>query len=87
MSEHRNFGKDIRNLTEDELFQHINRSNPEFGFLCQYELLRRLSLENSISSKRFATSSFYLSVVSILIALGIGAAQIYLQANQSIPFQ
>lgn len=64
-----NFGKDIRDLEESELFRNINNSNPQYGALCQYELLRRLSVENSISSKRFAYSSLFVAIISIIITI------------------
>lgn len=73
-----NFGKDIRNMNDDELFFHINNHDPKFGSVCQYELMRRLSMRSEKSSEKFANASFYLSVAAILISLGIGAVQIYL---------
>ena len=73
-----NFGKDIRELTEDELFRHVNNTDPKFGNVCQYELLRRLAIKNEKSAETYAGSSFYLSLVAIIISLGIGTVQIYL---------
>ncbi len=63
-----NFGKDIRELADDELFRHINNAQPDFAALCEYELLRRLAIKNEESSKRFAWWSLSISVVAILIA-------------------
>ncbi len=73
-----NFGKDVRKLNEEELFQIINNSDPSFGVLSQYELLRRLALKNEESSERFAKSSLYLAIVAIIVSIGIGTVQIYL---------
>lgn len=65
-------------MTEDELFHHINNSDPKFGSLCEYELMRRLSIKNMESSERFSHSSLYIAIVAILVSLAIGATQIYI---------
>ena len=73
-----NFGKPLHDLPEEELIRLINNSQPEFGMLAQYELSRRLSVEDSKTSKRYAIWSLILSVTAILISIAIGIVQIYL---------
>ena len=73
-----NFGKDIRNMNENELFFHINNHDPKFGSVCQYELMRRLAIRNEESSKKYNLGSAYLSITALLVSLGIGAVQIYI---------
>lgn len=76
-----NFGKDIRELSEEELFRLINNKSNQFAVIAQYELMRRLSTQDSESSKRNYNSNRNLSIVAITIALitfGVQTYQTYL---------
>lgn len=64
-----NFGKPLQEHSEEELFRLINNSDPRFGILAQYELMKRLSLEDSKSSKRFARWSLTVAIVAIVVSL------------------
>lgn len=69
MSQNRNFGKPLHEHTGEELIRLVNDSQPMFGSLAQYELMRRLSVEDSKTSKRFAWVSLGVAVVAIIISL------------------
>ena len=73
-----NFGKPLQEISEQELFNLINNSDPRFGNLAQYELMRRLSLKNEESSKRFAFWSLFISVVALFVSLSTSLIQIYI---------
>ncbi len=73
-----NFGKPIQNLTETELLEYINISDPSHGVLASYELLRRISLEDSRSSKRFAVYSLTIAIIAIILSITASGVQIYL---------
>jgi len=85
MSENNNFGKDIRELSEEELFRLINNKANQFAVIAQYELMRRLSVQDSESSKRNASSSRNIAVAAIVSSILIGLFQIYLAKIQVDP--
>ena len=76
-----NFGKPLKDVPEEELFRIINDSSPAFGALAQYELMRRLSLEDSKSSKRFAKWSLVVAVNAIFISLTLATYQSFTPIN------
>lgn len=71
----KNFEKPLKDFTEEELLARIDQWDPKYGVLGSYELLRRLALENSRSSKRFAKWSLGIAVVAILISISMGVIQ------------
>jgi hypothetical protein len=80
-----NFGKPLPEFSHDELLDGLNNWNPQFGALAALELQRRIAVENSSSSKRFARWSLILSVVAVLISFCFGGVQVYLASIQTIP--
>lgn len=70
------FGKPLKEHSEEELEKLVNNSNPEYGILALYELMRRLSLEDSRTSKRFAKWSLGIAIVAIVISIALGVVQI-----------
>lgn len=70
------YEKPIQELSEEWLFNSINNHDPRYGNLAQYELLRRLALENSKSSKRFAAWSLTIAIIAIIIS--IAASDVWL---------
>lgn len=73
-----NFEKSLPEFTEAELHQKINQTDPRFGILASYELLRRLALKNDESSRRFARWSLIIAVAAIVISLLTSLVQIWL---------
>jgi hypothetical protein len=74
----KNFEKSLQDFTEKELLENVDKWDPKFGTLAYYELLRRLSVEDSLSSKRYAKWSLVISVTAILLSLLTSTVQIYL---------
>lgn len=80
-----NFPKPLQELSDEEIFDGINNHwSPDFGILGSYELLRRLTLQNSESSKRFAWWSLGLSIVAIFIAIILGFLQMSAVQNVNV---
>lgn len=73
----KNFEKSLQEFTEKELQERINQWDPKFGVLASYELLRRLALENSQSSKRYAKWSLVIAIVAIVLSFSASIVQIY----------
>ncbi len=82
--ENRNFGKPLHEHSEDELIGLVNNNAPVFGTLAQYELMRRLSIEDSRTSKRFARWSFGIATLAIIISIMLGITQISQTQNVQI---
>jgi len=80
-----NFDKRLPDYTEEELQQRLDNWDPRFGALASFELIRRVMVENSKSSKRFAGWSLFISIVAIAISIFIGSVQIYLAKIQVNP--
>jgi len=76
-----NFPKPLQDLSEEDLLDGINNHwSPNFGVLGSYELLRRLALQNSKSSRRFAWWSLWIAIVAIIISIILGFLQLsYIQ--------
>lgn len=72
-----NFGKPLQDHSQEELFFLMNNSSSEFGLQAQYELMRKLSLEDSRSSKRFGRWSLFIATISIFISITLSIIQIY----------
>ncbi|MGC9602209.1 MAG: hypothetical protein ABSE76_00480 [Minisyncoccia bacterium] len=73
-----NFDKPLPSYTEEELFQRMDNWDPRYGALAAHELQRRLAVENSASSKRYARWSLGIAIVAILLSLMASGIQIYL---------
>ena len=73
-----NFDKPLQTYTEEELFQRMDIWDPKYGALAAHELQRRLAVENSQSSKRYARWSLIIATVAIVISFVSSAIQIYL---------
>jgi len=73
-----NFDKPLPSYTEEELFQRMDNWDPKYGALAAHELQRRLAVENSKSSKRYARWSLVVAIAAIVVSLTASAIQIYL---------
>ena len=75
-----NFEKPLKDFTDEELQNKIDTWDPRFGALGSYELLRRLSVENSVSSKRYARWSLVISIAAIVVSIVLASVQILVSA-------
>lgn len=76
-----NFGKSLRDHTEEEIQNGIdNIWPPNYGVLGSYELMRRLTVENSKSSQRYARWSLGISIVAIVISIALATVQVLVSA-------
>lgn len=78
-----NFSKNLRDFSEEELWNGINTWEPRFGALALYELQRRLATESDKSSKRFAKWSLIVAIVAIILSLTTSIVQITISKNCS----
>ena len=78
------FEKSPIEFTEQELQERINQVDPKYGAILSYELIRRLTVENSKSSKRFAGWSLGIAILAIIISIVLGISQMFKIQNVQV---